>query len=47
MSPARKDNSNREDYLRMYRQMVRIRAFEDNANQLYLSGNKLPALTHM
>jgi len=39
-------NSNAEDYLRMYRQMVRIRTFEDNANQLYLSA-KMPGLTHM
>jgi TPP-dependent pyruvate/acetoin dehydrogenase alpha subunit len=38
--------SNVEDYLRMYRQMARIRAFEDNANQLYLSA-KMPGLTHM
>lgn len=38
--------SNTEDYLRMYTQMVRIRAFEDNANQLYLSA-KMPGLTHM
>jgi acetoin:2,6-dichlorophenolindophenol oxidoreductase subunit alpha len=30
----------------MYRQMVRIRAFEDNANQLYLQA-KMPGLTHM
>ena len=30
----------------MYRQMARIRAFEDNANQLYLSA-KMPGLTHM
>ena len=30
----------------MYRQMVRIRAFEDNANQLYLAA-KMPGLTHM
>lgn len=37
---------NREDFLRIYRQMVRIRAFEDNANQLYL-GAKMPGLTHM
>jgi len=41
-----KTNSNAEDYLRMYRQMVRIRTFEDNANQLYLSA-KMPGLTHM
>ncbi len=37
---------NTEAYLRMYRQMVKIRAFEDNANQLYLSA-KMPGLTHM
>ncbi|PZX39448.1 pyruvate dehydrogenase E1 component alpha subunit [Roseinatronobacter thiooxidans] len=41
-----KAKSNTEDYLRMYRQMVRIRTFEDNANQLYLSA-KMPGLTHM
>ncbi len=45
MSPAKK-KSNSEDYLRMYTQMVRIRNFEDNANQLYLSA-KMPGLTHM
>lgn len=45
MSPAKK-KANTEDYLRMYRQMVRIRTFEDNANQLYLSA-KMPGLTHM
>ncbi|WP_112323019.1 thiamine pyrophosphate-dependent dehydrogenase E1 component subunit alpha [Oceanibium sediminis] len=38
--------TNTDDYLRMYRQMVRIRTFEDNANQLYLSA-KMPGLTHM
>jgi len=38
--------TNRDDYMRMYRQMVRIRTFEDNANQLYLSA-KMPGLTHM
>ena len=41
-----KAKSNTEDYLRMYAQMVRIRTFEDNANQLYLSA-KMPGLTHM
>jgi TPP-dependent pyruvate/acetoin dehydrogenase alpha subunit len=40
------DVKNAEAYLRMYRQMVRIRTFEDNANQLYLSA-KMPGLTHM
>ncbi|MGD0184133.1 MAG: thiamine pyrophosphate-dependent dehydrogenase E1 component subunit alpha [Roseiarcus sp.] len=44
MSPANKANS--ADYLRVYRQMVRIRTFEDNANQLYLSA-KMPGLTHL
>jgi pyruvate dehydrogenase E1 component alpha subunit len=37
---------NAEDYVRMYRQMVKIRAFEDNANRLYLEA-KMPGLTHM
>ncbi len=37
---------NTDDYLRMYRQMVRIRTFEDSANQLYLDA-KMPGLTHM
>ena len=37
---------NTEFYLRMYRQMVKIRVFEDNANQLYLNA-KMPGLTHM
>lgn len=37
---------NAKDYLRMYRQMVKIRTFEDNANQLYLDA-KMPGLTHM
>lgn len=37
---------NTDDYLRMYRQMVRIRSFEDQANQLYLTA-KMPGLTHM
>ena len=45
MSP-KKNKSNTDDYLRMYRQMVRIRTFEDSANQLYLSA-KMPGLTHM
>jgi TPP-dependent pyruvate/acetoin dehydrogenase alpha subunit len=38
-----KTKTNTEDYLRMYRQMMRIRSFEDNANQLYLSA-KMPGL---
>ena len=40
----KKDNKN--SYLQMFRQMVRIRAFEEQANQLYLSA-KMPGLTHM
>lgn len=39
-------NLNNDAYLRMYRQMARIRAFEDQANKLYLSA-KMPGLTHM
>ncbi len=45
-APARKASDNSGAYLRMYRQMLRIRAFEDQANQLYLSA-KMPGLTHM
>ena len=45
MSRAKK-RTNAADYLRMYRQMVRIRTFEDHANQLYLAA-KMPGLTHM
>ena len=41
-----KHGSNTEHYMRMYRQMVRIRAFEDQANQLYLTA-RMPGLTHM
>ena len=43
---ANSSKHNADDYLRMYRQMVRIRTFEDNANQLYLDA-KMPGLTHM
>ena len=32
--------------VRMYRQMVRIRAFEEAANDLYRSA-KMPGLTHL
>ncbi|MFK8035708.1 MAG: thiamine pyrophosphate-dependent dehydrogenase E1 component subunit alpha [Hyphomicrobiales bacterium] len=42
----KKVKSNADDYIRMYKQMVRIRTFEDNANQLYLDA-KMPGLTHM
>jgi len=43
---ANRKSSNSDSYLQMYRQMVRIREFEDSANQLYLSA-KMPGLTHM
>ena len=39
--------TNTEDYLRMYTQMVRIRTFEDNANQLLPCPPRVPGLTHM
>ncbi len=45
-TPMSDAKTNTEEYLRMYSQMVRIRTFEDNANQLYLSA-KMPGLTHM
>ena len=35
-----------EQWLQMYQQMCKIRAFEEGANQLYLSA-KMPGLTHM
>ncbi|MES1953152.1 pyruvate dehydrogenase E1 component alpha subunit [Salinisphaera hydrothermalis EPR70] len=44
MAAVTKDDCER--YLHIYRQMRRIRAFEDNANQLYLAG-KMQGLTHM
>jgi len=43
---AAKPKTNAQDYLRMYRQMVKIRVFEDTANELYLTA-KMPGLTHM
>lgn len=39
-------NPSKDEAMRMYSQMVRIRTFEDNANQLYLAG-KMQGLTHM
>jgi pyruvate dehydrogenase E1 component alpha subunit len=45
-APPAGERKNAEAYLRMYRQMVKIRTFEDTANELYLSG-KMPGLTHM
>lgn len=40
------DAVDREQWVHMYQQMAKIRAFEDQANQLYLSA-KMPGLTHM
>ncbi len=40
----RKGNTNSDSYLKMYSQMVKIRSFEDQANQLYLDA-KMPGLT--
>src|SRR3970040_2368656 len=39
-------NVDREHWIQMYAQMFKIRTFEENANQLYLSA-KMPGLTHM
>ena len=36
----------REQWLHIYEQMCKIRAFEENANELYLS-RKMPGLTHL
>jgi TPP-dependent pyruvate/acetoin dehydrogenase alpha subunit len=38
--------ANAASYLRMYRQMWRIRVFEEQANRLYLEA-KMPGLTHL
>jgi len=40
------DAVDREQWIQIYQQMSQIRAFEDQANQLYLSA-KMPGLTHM
>ena len=37
---------NADAYLRMFRQMTRIRMFEENAHRLYLT-SKMPGLTHL
>ncbi len=41
-------NNSRQDrdHIKFYKNMLRIRVFEEHANQLYLSG-KMPGLTHM
>jgi pyruvate dehydrogenase E1 component alpha subunit len=43
---AEAEQIDREHWLHMYEQMVKIRTFEEHANQLYLSA-KMPGLTHM
>lgn len=40
------DNQSEADHLRMYEQMWKIRAFEEQANSLYMSA-KMPGLTHL
>ena len=50
-APARHDAApaqptDRDDWLRAYRQMQRIRVFEEHANDLYLTA-RMPGLTHM
>ena len=46
MNEHDKHGLNTRSYLQMYRQMQRIRVFENTANQLYLSA-KMPGLTHL
>ena len=43
---SKRNTPGEAEQLRMYRQMVAIRSFEDQANQLYLDA-KMPGLTHM
>ncbi len=43
---AKTAEKNSDAYLQMYLRMVKIRVFEDNANELYLAA-KMPGLTHM
>jgi pyruvate dehydrogenase E1 component alpha subunit len=40
------DAPTRDEALRIFRQMLRIRVFEEHANELYLTA-KMPGLTHM
>ncbi|MEL6148622.1 MAG: thiamine pyrophosphate-dependent dehydrogenase E1 component subunit alpha [Chloroflexota bacterium] len=40
------EHIDREQWVHMYQQMAKIRAFEEQANQLYLEA-KMPGLTHM
>ena len=45
-NPELQAGSDLSQYLRMYEQMWKIRAFEEQANQLYMSA-KMPGLTHL
>lgn len=45
-SKRSKRQDNAPDQLRMYETMIKIRAFEEQANELYL-GAKMPGLTHL
>jgi acetoin:2,6-dichlorophenolindophenol oxidoreductase subunit alpha len=44
--PATPAREAREQYLQMYTQMVRIRLFEEQVNELY-TGGKMPGLAHL
>src|SRR5215471_4871729 len=44
--PAAPAKETREQYLQMYTQMLRIRLFEEQVNELYTSG-KMPGLAHL
>jgi len=46
MTPPNYTTIDREQWIHMYQQMVRIRLFEENANELYRAA-KMPGLTHM
>src|SRR5689334_14960469 len=45
-TPAPKSSARDERWLHFYRQMVKIRLFEEEVNQLYL-GAKMPGLAHL
>src|SRR5256712_7964033 len=40
------ETGGREDWLHMYEQMLKIRVFEENVNELYTTG-KMPGLAHL
>ena len=43
---SEKDATEKEHYIHMFRQMLKIRKFEENVNQLYTSA-KMPGLSHL